>query len=766
MTTRSTPAVRRMSEATERFVPYNRPPTGAPNVAVIVLDDIGFAQLGCFGSAIATPNVDRLASNGLRYNRFHVTSICSSTRAALLSGRNHHAVGMGMTMETPMGFPGYTGRIPQVGGTAAAHPAGHRLQHHGRGQVAPLPRGGILGLGPYGPLAARPGLRALLRLLGRRDQPVGPAAVPGQHVRRSTPHPGRGLPPDRGPGRPGHPDGARPAAGHPGQAVLLLPGHLAPPTRPHQVPARVESSRIEGQFDQGWEAVAGRPSSTRQLAEGIVPPGTVLTERPSWVPDWDDLSADERRLFARYMEVFAGFVTHADAQIGRFIDFLAERGVLDNTLVLVLSDNGASAEGSQIGTVNEPNAWLGAGRRGRCGPCAHRRARWASRLQPLPVGLGVGGQHPPAAVEALRLARWGAHAAASCTGPGTTEGAGDVRPQFCHAVDLFSTVLDAAGIEPPAVVDGVTQQPIDGASIVDTIDRPVRSEPAPHPVLRDARFPSDLPRRLEGHDGLHIAAVRRTASLVGSHDFDDDHWALFDLDEDFSEAHDLSAEEPDRARALQELWWAEAGRNQVLPMWEGGQSGAGIHPGEYPPPEAAIYIPGGGGICEAQLPPMMGGFTATAEIDVPSGGGAEGMICALGDLNDGWAFYLLDGRPVTCLLSFGHATRIAAAEPVPAGAHNVSVRFRPGVPDEPNLSLLVDDVVVASADHPAPAIFVALSTAGARMVVGQDRGLPFNDDYQPPFPFSATLRRLVMRSEHPGAHRIPSEVVDTASHAD
>jgi arylsulfatase len=350
--------------------------------------------------------------------------------------------------------------------------------------------------------------------------------------------------------------------------------------------------------------------------------------------------------------------------------------------------------------------------------------------------------------------------------PGHTEGPGEVRPHFCHAVDLFSTVLDAAGIDPPVVVDGVTQQPIDGASIIGTMED--RSAPSPR---RTQYF------EMHGSRGIYHDGWKATTDYVsplfgerlhlpGSNDIDDDHWALFNLEEDFSESHDLAAVEPARAQALQELWWAEAGRNQVLPLWEGGQSGAGIHPGEYPSPAVATYSPGGGGICEAQLPVMMGGFTATAELVVPADREAEGVVCALGDQNDGWAFYLLGGRPVTCLLSFGHATRVGGPEPVPAGLHDVSVRFRPGPAGQPNLTLLVDDVEVASAEHPAPALFVALSTAGARMLVGRDRGLPFNDDYEPPFPLSVTLRKLVMRSERPSATRIPSEVVDTASHGD
>jgi hypothetical protein len=258
--------------------------------------------------------------------------------------------------------------------------------------------------------------------------------------------------------------------------------------------------------------------------------------------------------------------------------------------------------------------------------------------------------------------------------------------------------------------------------------------------------------------------------LTGSHDFDDDHWALFDLDEDFAEARDLSAAHPERVQALRDLWWAEAGRNQVLPLWEGPQSRTGVHPGEYPPPVEAVYVPGGGGICEAQLPPMMRGFTATAEVEIApagsSGSAAEGVICALGDLNGGWAFYLLNGRPVSCLISLGEATRIAAADPLPPGLHSVGVSFVPSLSGPARFSLDVDGHVVAEDDHGKPALFPGLATAGARMLVGRDVGLPFNEDYQPPFPCSAILHRVVIRSIEAADSRTTAERVDQAQHAD
>jgi arylsulfatase A-like enzyme len=762
MTETSQRIARRMSESAASFVPYPRPPAGAPNVVIVVWDDIGFAQLGCFGSSIATPNIDRLAAGGLRYNRFHVTSICSSTRAALLSGRNHHAVGMGMTMETPLGFPGYTGRIPK---SAALLPrvlrdTGYSTMAIGKWHLCP--RGEYSASGPMDRWPLGLGFERYYGFLSAETSQWDPPLVRDNSFTEPprSPHEGYHLSEDLA-----------------DQAIaMVLDQRQATPDKPffcylalgaahapHQVPAAwIEP--YAGAFDRGWEAERAAAFG-RQLAAGIVPAGTSLTPRPGWVPDWAALPADQRRLFARYMEVFAGFVTHADAQVGRFLDFLAARGDLDNTLVLVLSDNGASAEGSPTGTINEPHAWLGRpedvteslrhiDQLGGHRAFNHYPWGWAwagnAPLQLWKRYAWLGGVRTPL------IAYW----------PGRLSGPGQVRDQFCHAVDLFPTVLEAVGVEPPQVVDGAAQQPVDGASIAATFGDPAAASP------RQTQYFEMHGSRGIYHDGWKATTdyvsplFGERQHLAGSHDFDDDRWSLFNLDADFAEAHDLAGAEPARVMALRELWWAEAGRNQVLPLWEGPASRTGLHPGEYPPPATASYVPGGGGICEAQLPPMLGGFTAVAEIEVPAAATAEGVICALGDLNGGWAFYFIDGKPVSCLVSFGRSSRVAAADPLPPGPHQVAVRYAPSLSGPAEFQLLADGQLLAQAGHDEPAMFPALATAGARMLVGRDGGLPFNDDYEPPFPFSGVLHRVVLRSGAGGDPLTAAERVDLAAHAD
>jgi arylsulfatase A-like enzyme len=754
--------VRRMSESIAQYVPYQRPPAGAPNVVMIVLDDIGFAQLGCFGSAIATPSIDRLAARGLRYNRFHVTSICSSTRAALLSGRNHHAVGMGMTMETPLGFPGYTGRIPK---SAALLPrilrdAGYSTMAVGKWHLCP--RGEYSAAGPMDRWPLGQGFQRYYGFLSAETSQWDPPLVQDNSL----------IEPPRSPA-----DGYHLSEDLADQAIrMVLDQRQAAPAKPFfcylalgaaHAPHQVPPSWIEpyaGAFDHGWEAERAT-TFERQVAGGLVPAGTVLTGRPDWVPDWAGLPADERRLFARYMEVFAGFVTHADAQVGRLMNFLDERGDLDNTLVLVLSDNGASAEGSPTGTVNEPHAWLGqpedvAESLRHIDELGGHRA-----FNHYPWGWAWAGNTP---LQLWKRYAWlgGVRTPLIAAWPGRLAEAGQVRSQFCHAVDVFATVLDAAGVPLPDVVDGVQQQPVDGASFAATFT----DEDAPSP-RRTQYFVMHGSRGIY-HDGWKATTnyvsplFGERRHLSGSQDFDDDRWALFDLAADFAEAHDLAEQEPGRLMALRELWWAEAGRNQVLPLWEGPASQTRLHPAEYPAPASAAYVPGGGGICEAQLPSMIGGFTAIAELEVPAGAVAAGVLSALGDLNGGWTFYLLDGRPVTCLVSFGRSTRLAASVAVEPGSHLVSVRYVPSFSGPALLELAVDGCVVAATGHDAPAMFPGLATAGARMLVGRDGGLPFNDDYEPPFPFTGVLRRLVLRSGPGGDERTTAEHVDLGAHAD
>ncbi|MCZ7528337.1 MAG: sulfatase-like hydrolase/transferase [Acidimicrobiia bacterium] len=462
------------------------------------------------------------------------------------------------------------------------------------------------------------------------------------------------------------------------------------------------------------------------------------------MPAWDGLPADERRLYTRMMEVFAGFLTHADAQIGRLLDHLEATGLLDDTLVLLLSDNGASAEGGPTGSFNEHRFTHDlqddvADTIGRVDDLGGFRA-----YNHYPWGWAWAGNTP------LRLWKrftWlgGVRTPLIAHWPRGIEGRGAVRSQFCHAVDLMPTVLEATGVGAPATVDGVAQRPLDGASLL-----PVLADPdAPSP--RRTQYFEILGSRAVYHDGWkattdHVGnQITVERELVeGSTDFATDRWSLFHLDDDFSEARDLADEEPERLRDLVERWLVEAGRNQVMPLDDSfvGRAVA-LEPAPGGPLPRGVYRPGGGPVAEDALPPMGGGFRIAAEVEVPDGG-AEGVVCALGDWSNGWACYLLDGRPVVTLNLFGHPVRVAGERPLPPGTHTVGVTYERRGGGGP-LVLHVDGEPVAEGHVPRDLPF-RWQIGGGGLLVGRDRGFPVCDDYRPPFPCTGTVHHVVIES--------------------
>jgi arylsulfatase A-like enzyme len=509
---------------------------------------------------------------------------------------------------------------------------------------------------------------------------------------------------------------------------------------PHQAPDEwIEPYR--GRFDAGWETWREHLFA-RQLELGVIPPETELTERPPWVASWEALPPDERRLFARQMEVFAGFLSHTDHQIGRLVEFLRETELLDDTLVLLISDNGTSAEGGPVGSLNEhrfvhditddvSDSLARIDDFGGFRGYNHYAWGWAwAGNTPLRLWkryTWLGGVRTPL------IAHWPARIAAR----------GEVRDQFCHAVDLMPTILDAAGVPVPDVVDGHTQQPIDGASLLPTFADSDAAAP------RSTQYFEMLGSRAIYHDGWkattdHVGkqlTVEREA-LGGSRGFEDDRWCLFDLGSDFAEARDLADEHPERVRELMDVWWAEAGRNQVLPLDDSfiGRVVA-LEPSPHPPRFRTVYRPGGGPIAEDAMPPLGGGFRVLADVEIPDRD-AEGILCALGDWNSGWALYLLDGALVVTFNLFSAVHRIATPAPVSAGRHVVGAEYRRRPPAGGPVTLLVDGEVVHDGTLAADLPF-RWQIGAAGMLLGRDRGFPVCDDYASPFPFTGTLREVV-----------------------
>lgn len=722
--------------------PLPKPRDGAPNVVMIVLDDMGFAQLGCFGSDIDTPNVDRLAANGLRYNRFHVTAICSPTRACLLTGRNHHNVGVGFLVDMPTGYPGYTGRVPKsaVPLPRVLRDAGYNTFAVGKWHL--VPGGERSDAGPFDRWPLGFGFERYYGFLNGDTNHWVPSLARDNHYVEPprTPDEGYHLSEDLA-------DEAircvtrqqQAANGRPFFLYFALGAMHAPH---HVAPEWIE--RYRGRFDHGWdrwrEEVFGR-----QLSSGVVPDGTVLTPRPSWIAEWESLSAETRRVLAHQMEVYAAFLAHTDAQIGRVVDQLDKLGILDDTIVMLVSDNGTSGEGGALGTFNEHRFTE------HLPDTVETNGRWHDELGGIRTyphyswGWAWAGNTP------LRLWKrytWlgGCRTPLVVHHPNGFAARGEVRDQFVHAIDLAPTVLELAGIAPPESIDGVTQQPYDGASITRTFD----DAAAPNP--RDLQYFEMLgSRSVYCHgwkattDHVSRGVMDEERLMEGSREFTSDTWALFNLDDDFSEAQDLAADEPARLADLQQRWTAEAGRNSVFPMCDDliARVGAMI-PAPNGPGPRTVYYPESSPVVDAQVARLGLGGRVSADVTVPDEG-AAGVLCAIGDWNGGFSLYVRDARLVCTYSRASDVHRVLSTTTVPTGEHTLGVRYDPWAPDGPELTLLCDGDVIGGEQVPVPLPLV-FQHGGTLMHLGRDAGLPVCDDYDVPFPWTGELRAVTVET--------------------
>ena len=624
------------SDSQSWWPPLDLPPAGAPNVIVVLLDDVGYAQFGAYGSDIATPTFDRLASEGRRYANFHTTALCSPTRACLLTGRNHHSNGMARVVELASGFPGYNATIPKENGflSEILRSNGYATFAVGKWHLTPATE-----MAAGSPRDKWPLGRGFDRYYGfmggETDQyhpelvsdnhPVEPPLTPddGYHLTEDlTDHAIRYLADLRG---------AAPATPF---LLWFAPGACH---APHQAPAGyIESYR--GHFDKGWDAWRDEVFA-RQLASGLLPVGTQLSERPSWVPAWDTLSPDERRLAARLMEVFAGFLTHTDAQVARLLDFVDELGESENTIVIVMSDNGASAEGGARGSFNEQYFFnfipesleenleriddLGT-------PKANNHYPWGwAWAGNTPLKRFKRDTHEGGVADPL-IVHW----------PSRLGTGGGTRHQYVHAIDLLPTLLELIGIESPDSISGVEQSPIEGVSFASTLEDPVA------PATHTTQYYEMLGSRALYHDGWK-AVVFHTPPFIAydgsdtSKPFDDDVWELYHVAEDFSEVDDLATSHPAKLEELKELWWVEAAKYQVLPL--------NNQPGRFGDPRYRRnrheFLGPVGPLAEALAPNLKNrSFVIQADLVPDPGRSLSGVIVAHGSHAGGYVLFIDEGR--------------------------------------------------------------------------------------------------------------------------
>ena len=720
------------------------PPKGAPNIVVILTDDVGFGASSTFGGPVPTPTFDALAKVGLRYNAFHTVGLCSPTRAALLTGRNHHNVAVGTTEEPVTGYEGYTGIIPKSAGTIAEilKQNGYNTAMFGKWHLTPYWEMGQTG--PFDHWPTGQGFEHFYGFLSAETDQFHPALWEGTRTVE---------PPANDPNYILDHDLADHAIGWLQAQKALAPDkpffiYYAPGSAhaPHHAP-KAWIEKFKGKFNQGWDKVR-EETLARQKALGVVPADTQLTPRPDIIPAWDTLSPDQKAVYARMMEVFAAAMAYSDDQMGRVIEAIRQTGTLDNTLILfVEGDNGASAEGGPQGLLNDVNFMNGV--KEDIGAIRQRIDELGSDKtnNHYPVGwahaMDTPFQYFKQIVSHLGAVRNGM----VISWPARIKDKGGLRSQFHHVIDIVPTILEAAGVEAPSMLNGVAQKPIEGVSMLYSLDDAKAASNhriqyfetgRNRAIYQDgwiaATTPKDFPWALSSHGGWSI---------------DDQQWELYHLTDDFSEAVDLAAKEPQRVHDLQELFWAEAARYHVLPLMDVVKqvmSGAPQAPSPIDGVSKFTFYPGMIRVPDLAAPNVKNrSFTAVADIDLPASG-AEGILLTEGDRFGGYSFYLLKGRPVFCYNMAGFVRyTIAAPEAVPAGHHSVTADFKydgGGRAKGGTVTLLVDGKAVASGR--VEQTIANRFALDASMSVGEGTGLPVSSDYQTPFKFTAALTKLTL----------------------
>ena len=711
-------------------------PPGAPNILVVLFDDVGFSDFGCYGSTIRTPTIDRLAAEGLRYSGFHTTAMCSTTRAALLTGRNHHSVGVGCLANFDSGYPGYRGKIAREAGTLAEMLRAHAYRGYmvGKWHVTPLTESGATG-----PFDGWPLGRGFDRFYGFLDAETDQYAPELVCDNRHIDPPGC------------HAGGYHLTADLVDQAIRFIGDHIADRPdlpwltwfalgachAPHQAPGDIIRS-YDAEFAAGWD-VEREQRLARQKAMGLVPPDTKLPARNDGVKPWDEHGDAERRVFTRLQAAFAGMLDHADRHLARLVDFLERTGVRDNTLVLVLSDNGASQEGGPLGFVNamgpfnfkpEPMAE----KLGRIddigGPDTHSN---------FPHGWAMASNTP------LRRYKQNTHGGGIrdpliMSWPKRILARGELRHQFVHACDLTPTLLELIGIEAPASIGGCPQLPIEGESFARSI-----AEPAAPSKSSPQYF------EMFGHRGIWHAGWKAVAYHPPGTPFENDKWELFHLDEDFSEVDDLAGGEGERLADMIALWWREAEAHQVLPLDDRFGARFAENAARFHGARSHFTFHAGMGHVPTDVAPDVRSrsYTIEAHVEIDEWG-AEGVLVAHGDATSGYSLYVKDGHLVHDLNIGGSHQIVTSDREITPGAHRLGVRVeRLRRQAEPArgartgfsaYTLLIDGEPAGGLTTQL-AFNILISWSG--LDIGRDRGSPVSH-YEAPYEFTGRLSRVTV----------------------
>jgi arylsulfatase A-like enzyme len=749
-------------ESTPDKIPLVKAPAGAPNVLFIMIDDAGFGGWGTFGGQVLTPNLDQLAGSGLRYNCFHTTSLCSPTRAAVLTGRNHHSAGTGVITEIGSGYPGYSGEIPKSEAMFAEvlRQNGYSTAFFGKNHNIPDWETSISG--PFDRWPTMQGFDHFYGFIGGEANQWQPALYDGNKPVEME------IPKGREKDYTLNENLADKAIEYIHQEKSVTPDrpffiYYAPGAThaPHHVP-QSWIAKFKGQFDQGWD-VYREETYQRQLKMGIIPAGTKLTPRPKEIPAWSSLTPDEKKIASHLMEIFAAFTAQTDYEVGRVINSIKELGQLDNTMIIwEVGDNGASMEGTLSGVFNEMVSLNGQKESTEYilkhldelgGPKAynHFNVGWAWAMNtPFQWGKQVashfGGTRNPLVIS------W----------PARIKDKGGLRTQFHDVIDISPTVLEAAGIQEPVEVNGVWQKPIEGVSMVYTFDD------AKAKSTRGTQYFEMFGNRALYHDGW--IAVCRHGRLPwvtsGSFDFDKDTWELYNIDQDFSEANDLSAQNPAKLKELQDMFWGEAAKYNVLPLDDrfAERANPALRPSLIAGINHFTYFSGAYRIPESSSANIKNkSHVITAFVDKPG----DGVLVAAGGVVGGYTLFVKDGKPTYEYNWFGQERyRITSSEKIPEGKSIIRVEFKydgGGFAKGGTVTMFINDKKVGEG-RVDKTIFVRFS-ADETFDTGLDTGSPVSDQYESPFKFTGTLNKIEIDLSPNNLSAADQKNIETANRA-
>lgn len=718
-------------------------PDGAPNILLIVLDDVGYGQLGSYGGPIETPNLDRLAEQGLRYTNFHTTALCSPTRGALLTGRNHHAIGLAAITEAATGYPGNFGSIPKSAATVAEvlKQNGYNTFALGKWHLAPYTA--YTAAGPFDRWPLGMGFEKFYGFVGGETDQWAPLLAQDNQFIDTPQREGYHLTEDLVDRTIAYiRDQQQVSTGRPFFAYLAFAAAHAPLHAP-----KAYIDKYKGRFDQGWDKVR-EETFERQKAMGIIPADTELPPPNPGIQAWSELNDAQKHVYTRLQEVFAGFLDHTDHHIGRLIDAIDAMGIRDNTLILVVSDNGASQEGLRDGTANTDRF-------------RNYNPDTVEEMLPLldklggpetdphyPMGWAMAGNSP--------LKRWkqDTHAGGNTdplivSWPSQIKDTGGLRRQYHHVVDIVPTLLEEADLPAPTSVNGVTQMPLHGVSMAYSF------ADAQAPTSKTVQYYEMLGSRAIWSDGWTAVTWHKKGSP-----WEDDRWELYHTDEDFSQARDLAGEQPDRLTALEDLWWEEAGKYNVLPLDDRRYERVAdpTRPVAAIAKPSYVYYPNTSIVHPLAAPQLLGrAHTITADVTIPDGG-AEGVLACSGGEFGGWSLFVQDGR-----LRYAHnylkitEYDVASDRPLTPGPHTLSVRFTPKEkslkPDffTGDVTLLIDGEPAGELKNIKMAGQYSAVT-GYGLLIGRNTGTPVSHLYEPPFAFTGGLEKVSIDVQ-PESHR-------------